>query len=71
MSQFMYYLRKIILPGTEYETGFPRWGRHEQHVAGEFRRRTMRDTDLSGGKARGLPSDVSRPIGFYDTESIE
>ena len=71
MSQFMYYLRKITDSDTKSEARLLRWSRHEQHVSGGFRRRIMRDTDISGGKARGLPLEVSRPMGFHDTESIE
>ena len=32
---------------------------------------TVRDTGVFGGKARGLPLAVSRPMGFHDTESLE
>ena len=71
MSQFMYYLRKIIVSNTKSEAHFLRWSRHEQHVSGEFRRQTVRDTGVFGGKARGLPLAVSRPMGFHDTESLE
>ena len=32
---------------------------------------TVHDTGVFGGKARGLPLEVSRPAGFYDMESLE
>ena len=67
----MNYLRKTIKPDNESEIRFLRWIRREQHAFREFRRRAMRDAGAFCGRARGLPLEVSRPMSFYDTQSLE